>query len=229
MFGDSGQRILASMRVGVIGVGGGGSMIVEQLAHLGIGTIVAVDFDVVEDHNLSRIVGATPNDAAEARRKVDVARDLVARIDPKIAFEDVEGDLADAEVARRLATCDFLFLATDTITSRLVANAIAQAYLIPMVQIGAKVDLRESKEIESVYVAVRPVFAERGCLACAGLMDPAALQRESATDEERAAQNYLGLPEVIDPSVMNAERGRGLDGDQHDADVCCRTGERRVA
>jgi molybdopterin/thiamine biosynthesis adenylyltransferase len=202
MLGTTGQRTLRSMTVGVVGLGGGGSMIAEQLAHLGVRRIVAIDFDVVKTHNLSRIVGATEQDAERSRKKVEVARRLAARIDPTITFEAVDGDIADADVAERLLDCDFVFLATDTITSRLVANAISHSYFVPMVQIGAKVDLRSDKTIESVYVAVRPVFPGRGCLHCAGLISPAALQHEVATEEERAAQNYVGLPDVIDPSVI---------------------------
>ena len=177
-------------------------MLVEQLAHLGIGGITAIDYDRVEAHNLSRIVGATTFDARRNRKKVEVAKRLVRRIDRMVEFEAIDGDIADAAIAARVATCDFIFLATDTATSRLVANAISQAYLIPMVQIGAKVDLKPDKLISSIYVAVRPVFPRHGCLACAGMIDPMALQREAATQEEREAQNYLNLPEVIDPSVI---------------------------
>ena len=202
MFGTDGQALLRGMSVAVIGVGGGGSIVVEQLAHLGVGRLVAVDYDVVKTHNLSRIVGATTSDASSRRKKIEVARKLVERVDPTIVFEAIDGDLADAEVAERVAATDFIFLCTDTITSRLVANAIVHTHLVPMVQIGAKVDLGREGRIESIYVAVRPVFPGSGCLACAGLIDPAALQREAATDEERAAQNYVGSPEVIDPSVI---------------------------
>lgn len=201
MFGAEGQAILRRMTVAVIGLGGGGSIVSEQLTHLGVGRIVAVDFDRVETHNLSRIVGARRRDALRRRRKVEVARRLARTIDRSVAFEAIVGDIADAAVAARLAECDFIFLCTDTITSRLVANAVAQAYLIPMVQVGAKID-RANERIESVYVAVRPSFPRRGCLACAGVIDPSALQHEGATAEERAAQNYLDLPEVIDPSVI---------------------------
>ncbi len=202
MFGAAGQQILRSMSVGVVGLGGGGSMLVEQLAHLGMGKIVGCDFDVVKTHNLSRIVGAIKSDADRVTTKVEVARRLVARIDPAVKFEAVEGDISEAQVAGRIANCDFIFLATDTATSRLVVTAISQSYLIPTVQIGAKVDLRSTGDIESVYVAVRPVIPRRGCLVCAGLIDPHALQQEAATAEERASQNYLGNPDVVDPSVI---------------------------
>lgn len=202
MFGADGQQILRNMTVSVIGAGGGGSMIIEQLAHLGVGRILAVDFDTVQRHNLSRIVGATDKDAAKRRKKVHVARRLVAKIDPTITFDAIDGNIADADTARRLLPSDFMFLATDTITSRLVANAIVQTHFIPMIQVGAKIDLRADAEIESIYIAVRPVFPGHGCLHCAGLISPIALQQENATAEERTAQNYVGLPEVTDPSVI---------------------------
>lgn len=202
MFGGAGQAVLRELRVGIVGLGGGGSIISEQLAHLGVGSITAIDFDVVKEHNLSRIVGATAEDATARTTKVEVAERLAGRIDPTVGFEALDGDIADQAVAARLAECDFIFLATDSITSRLVANAIVHSHFIPMIQIGAKVDLLADGRIESVYVAIRPVLPARGCLDCAGLIDPHALQHEGTTEEERNAQNYLGLPEIIDPSVI---------------------------
>jgi hypothetical protein len=202
MFGAEGQEELRRLDVAVVGLGGGGSLICEQLAHLGVGSITAIDFDVVKEHNLSRIVGASPSDAKAATKKVEVARRLAARIDPEVGFTAIDGDISHRDVAMLLTETDFIFLATDSITSRHVANAVSQAYFIPLVQIGAKVDLRPNREIESVYVAVRPVLPGQGCLECAGLISPEALQREAASQEERQAQNYLDLPEVIDPSVI---------------------------
>jgi molybdopterin/thiamine biosynthesis adenylyltransferase len=203
LFGAEGQQILRGMHVGVVGAGGGGSMLVEQLAHLGVGEITVIDFDIVKAHNLSRIVGATRRDAARRRRKIEVAKRLVRGIDPAIRINAVDGDIADIAVAKQLLECDFLFLATDTATSRHVFNAIVHTFFIPGVQIGAKVEIRPAtEEIEEIYVAVRPVFPGQGCLHCANVIDPMALQEEARTDVERIAQNYLNTPEVVDPSVM---------------------------
>jgi hypothetical protein len=202
IFGEEGQRILRGLRVGVIGVGGGGSMLVEQLAHLGIGSLVLIDPDRVEETNLSRVVGAGADDVG--RNKVDVAARLVERIDPSIAVKAIDGDVTELSVAERLLDADFLFLATDTASSRLVFNAIVHRYLIPGIQIGVKVELTpKTKRIADVWVAVRPVLPDRGCLACAGLIDPMRLQREGRTEQEAVAQDYLDTPEVIDPSVIS--------------------------
>jgi molybdopterin/thiamine biosynthesis adenylyltransferase len=202
LFGAEGQAILAELHVAIVGAGGGGSIIVEQLAHLGVGQLTLIDYDVVKDVNLSRIVGATPSDAVRREKKVVVLQRLVDRIDPTIRCDAIRGDISDEGVAAALLDCDFVFLATDTTTSRLVLNAVAHRFLVPAVQIGAKVETSPSGEVE-VYVAVRPVFPHRGCLHCASLIDPIRLREESRTEEERVAQNYLDVPEVVDPSVIS--------------------------
>jgi molybdopterin-synthase adenylyltransferase len=202
LFGADGQALLRKLHVGVIGAGGGGSLLIEALAHLGVGHLTLVDFDHVDEHNLSRIVGSVPRDARRARRKIDVARRMVRRIDPTIAVSAIDGDLANQGIAAQLTDCDALLVATDTHTSRLVANALACAYLIPTIQIGAKVDLDTRGAVAAIYAVIRPVLPGRPCLYCARAIDPLTLQREAATDEERAAQNYVGTPDIVDPSVI---------------------------
>ena len=91
----------------------------------------------------------------------------------------MDGDISDLATAEHLPDTDFIFLATDTITSRLIFNAIIHRYLIPGVQIGAKVDIDEKGTISQVYVAVRPVLPDRGCLHCNSLIDPMKLQEEA--------------------------------------------------
>ncbi len=63
LFGDRGQQILKGQKVGVIGAGGAGSLIVEYLARLGVGHLVVADPDRIELSNLPRVVGATRRDA----------------------------------------------------------------------------------------------------------------------------------------------------------------------
>jgi len=109
----------------------------------------------------------------------------------------------EERVAELLMDVDFIVLASDSHMSRLVVNAIAHAHLIPAVQIGAKVDARPDGSIEQIYCAIRPVLPPHGCLDCAGAIDQLALQRETATEQERIAQDYLGQHSgVVDPSVI---------------------------
>ena len=50
-------------------------------------------------------------------------------------------NVLDESIAMLLKDVDFLFLASDTIQSRLVFNALVQQSLIPGAQVGAKVSV----------------------------------------------------------------------------------------
>ncbi|MCP2223741.1 HesA/MoeB/ThiF family protein [Bradyrhizobium elkanii] len=60
-FGSDGQAKLERLRIAVVGAGGTGSVVTQQLAHLGVRNFLLIDPDSVERTNLNRTVGATPN------------------------------------------------------------------------------------------------------------------------------------------------------------------------
>lgn len=222
LFGDLGQEILSGLKVGIIGLGGGGSLVSEWLSRLGVGNIVGVDFDRVEVSNLPRVVGATRWDAMAwlasrqskwlrvlgrrfASRKVHVARRVACRANPDIRFDAIVGNVLDEQTARLLTDVDFLFLASDSIQSRLVFNALVHQYLIPGVQIGAKVPVdRKAGTVGDAFVATRPVlpYAGAGCLNCHELIPAARLQEEALSENERRSQRYVESEEVAEPSVI---------------------------
>jgi len=108
-----------------------------------------------------------------------------------------------SNAAEQLIDCDYLFLAADSMRSRLVFNAVVQQYLIPAVQVGAKVQINpESGEILDVFSVVRPLIPGQGCLWCNELILPAKLQEEAVTSEERQRQRYVDDFEVTAPSVI---------------------------
>jgi hypothetical protein len=59
LFGPAGQELLGAAKVGIIGLGGAGSLISEWLSLAGVGTIIGIDFDRMEVSNRARVVGAT--------------------------------------------------------------------------------------------------------------------------------------------------------------------------
>lgn len=221
LLGARGQAILQSLKVGVIGAGGAGSVVVELLARLGIGELVIVDPERVETSNLSRLVSAPELRSlrwlSDARRpkvvqrigqfiaptKVRLARRQVARASASTRVTALVGDIADEASARSFRDCDYLFLAADSMQSRLVFNALVHQYLIPGVQIGAKAVVDEaSGRLEQVFSVARPVRPGSGCLLCNGLISSVGLQREAETPEERRDHRYVDEPDVVAPSVV---------------------------
>jgi hypothetical protein len=140
-----------------------------------------------------------------ARRKVHVAERVARRANPNIRFEAIVGNILDEPTARLLTDVDFLFLASDSIQSRLVFNSLVHQYMIPGVQVGAKVPVeRESGKVGDVFVATRPVlpYSGAGCLSCHELIPAARLQDEALSDGERHSQRYIDYEEITEPSVI---------------------------
>ena len=85
--GPESEVKLASASVAVIGLCGGGSHVVQQLAHMGVGRLVLIDHDVVEDVNLGRMVGSRPSDATSRVLKTRAMARMVRSIDPDISIQ----------------------------------------------------------------------------------------------------------------------------------------------
>lgn len=221
LFGDAGQAILGRAKVGIIGLGGAGSLIAEYLGRLGVESFVLADPDRAELSNLPRLTGASQWDAFGwfarenypgwlrrlavrlAKPKVLMARRNILRANPGARVEAIVGNFLEGDIAARFTDCDYLFLAADTMRARLLFNAIVHQYLIPGVQVGAKVQVdRNTGEITDVFSVVRPVMPETGCLLCNGLISAAKLQEESISEQERRGQRYVDDPDVVAPSVI---------------------------
>ena len=214
LFGDAGQDLLRQTRVGIIGLGGAGSILAELLARLGVGEFVLADPDRADVTNLPRLLGARRRDAAVpswmprplARRlrspKARMAARNVRRANPKAQIEALERDFLEEDVATRFTDCDFLFLAADTMGARLLFNAIVHQYGIPGTQVGAKVPVAEDGVVGNVFCVSRLVTPERGCLWCNGLINPARLQDEAVSEAAKRGYAYVNDPDVAAPSVV---------------------------
>lgn len=200
MFGAAGQAVLGMSKVAVVGLGGVGSLVAEYLARLGVGHLVLIDPDSIEDTNLSRVVGATAADAKIKLPKTQIAIRHAREMATNTRIDAISEDVVKESVAETLRDCDFIFLAADSMRARLLVNALVHQYLIPAVQIGAKIRPKASGSLEDAMSAVRHIRPRHGCLWCNGLIDPVQLAIEAKTDEERKDQAYgVNAP---NPSVI---------------------------
>src|SRR6266403_1068077 len=111
--GKTSASILDSTQVAIVGLGGGGSHVAQQLGHLGVGEFVLVDPDVVENTNLNRLVGATQQDVAKSASKAAVAGRVIVGANPnaRISIERARWQLC----AIALRSCDVIFGCVDSI------------------------------------------------------------------------------------------------------------------
>jgi molybdopterin/thiamine biosynthesis adenylyltransferase len=131
MFCLDDQLKLYNSKVTVIGCGGLGGYIIEELARLGVGTIVAVDPDVFEEHNMNRQLLATPDFLGI--KKVAAAARRVGRINPAVELLPVGLAFGTDNGKQILDKSDVAVDALDSIAVRLELAEICQEMAIPLV------------------------------------------------------------------------------------------------
>ncbi len=127
----SDQLTLFRSCVAVIGCGGLGGYIVEELARLGVGRIVVVDPDVFEEHNLNRQLFSTPANLGSA--KVEAAAKRINDINPAVTLVPVQAAFSPENGAELLAGCNVAVDALDSIQVRLELAEVSTAVNIPLV------------------------------------------------------------------------------------------------
>jgi hypothetical protein len=210
MFGVEGQAALADAKVAIIGLGGIGSLVAEYGARLGIGHLLLIDPDAIEGTNLARVVGATRKDVAAGRLKTAISARLVRETNPHILVTEIAADVTRPDVAAQLRDCDFIFLCADSMRARLLVNAVTHQYLVPMVQLGAKVQADADGKLVDTTSVIRHVRPGEGCLWCNGFIPSGQLALEAKSDEERKAQAYGTSepnPSVISLNAVAAAQG----------------------
>ena len=123
--------ILRQKKILVVGCGGLGGHIIDQLARIGIGSLRVVDGDVFEESNLNRqLLSSVP---LLGISKAKAAAEHVARVNPEIAVEAVEAFLTEENAAELLKDCDMVLDALDNIPSRKILAAACENAGIPYV------------------------------------------------------------------------------------------------
>jgi molybdopterin/thiamine biosynthesis adenylyltransferase/proteasome lid subunit RPN8/RPN11 len=196
VIGPEGDAKVADARVAVIGISGGGSHVVQQLAHQGVGAIIAIDDDTIDESNLGRVVGATYIDI-DKTKKTDLAERIATAIDPGIRVVKVKKRFPSADAIAALKSADIIVGCVDTFRAREAINLFCRRYMIPLVDIGVTLDSRGERLIraDGQLIVTMP---GRPCMRCWFLTD-AVLDREQ---RERPAgynrnPNAPGDPQVV--------------------------------
>lgn len=200
--GNDGQHVLSGLHAGLVGVGGTGSPLAEQLIRLGVGSIVVIDDDEVTPSTVSRGYGSAAEDAG--RSKVDVIADHAQRIGLGTAVEPVCGNLRHRAVAERLRHCDVVFSCVDGHAARLVLNRWAYWHLAPVIDVAVLIT-SVGGNIGSIDGRITWLAPGASCLLCRGRVDPTLAYAEQLDPDERrrlAEQGYAPELEEPQPSVI---------------------------
>ncbi|MBS1808803.1 MAG: ThiF family adenylyltransferase [Acidobacteria bacterium] len=183
-FGEGTAQTLRQLSVAVVGCSGTGSPVVEQLKRLGVGRLVLVDPDRVEEKNLNRILGATMEDAQQGRFKVDVLADEIARTGLGTEVLPLPKNLHSPDVVKAVAECDVIFGCVDSVDGRHLLNRLAVYYLNPFFDVGIRLDADGNGSVNQICGTVHYLQADRSSLLSRGVYT---LEQLRAADLKRTS------------------------------------------
>ena len=199
--GPESADILEACHAAIVGLGGGGSHINQQLAHVGVGNSAIFDPDKVEETNLNRLIGGTEEDVAVERSKVFVAERLTRGVNPWAQVVSYKAKWQ--EHAAELKKCDIIFGCVDSFTEREQLETLARRHLIPYIDLG--MDVHPIGDAFSISGQVAISLPGGPCLRCLGIITDQRLKQE--------AQHYNaagGKPQVVWPNGLLASAAVGM-------------------
>lgn len=167
-FGEEGQNRLRNTSVALIGAGGLGSHIIQQLCLLGIGTMSLIDDDVVDETSRNRLVDADPNDAATGALKVDVGERLAKRIDPTIRITKHPDSFITERGFELIIRSDYVFGCVDSEGARLILTELCAAYARPYIDLASDIEPGDRTRYGGTVCFSR---GGEGCPICLGLLN----------------------------------------------------------
>jgi molybdopterin/thiamine biosynthesis adenylyltransferase len=202
-FTEEGQRKLARLKVGVAGIGGTGSPLVQNLVYLGVRDFVLIDDDNSDETSMNRLVTATSADIGKP--KTVIAQRLIKEVAQDSHVRVIQKKVQSKEALDALKGVDILFGCFDNDGARLILNELAVAYHIPYFDTGVGINA-EDGTIENAGGRLAVVLPGGPCLSCMGEIDPDEAGYYLASDEQREfvrRQGYVKGLEIKAPSVVS--------------------------
>jgi hypothetical protein len=208
-FGSGTISLLRHLRIAVIGCSGTGSVVIEQLARLGVGAFVLIDPDVIERKNLNRILNAFAADADQNMPKVLVAKRAIEALGRGQKVEALQMNLDCVEAVQRVGECDVIFGCVDTAEGRNLANRIAAYYLIPYIDVGVKLVADGNANVETVAGAVNyykpggTTLLDRGAISAEQIRAEETRRTDPGRYNDLRRQRYIQGVDEDRPAVIS--------------------------
>jgi len=152
------QEKISNAKIMVIGVGATGNEVVKNLVLAGVGTILIIDYDMIETSNLNRCILFNMNAAKFNEYKVDVVKEASRILNPDVKVIALKEEL-NAIDKDLYGQYDVVCSCLDNIEARVEANNYAYYYNTPFIDSG----------IDGYYGTVQAVYSkmpESSCLQC---------------------------------------------------------------
>lgn len=211
VFGNGLRQAASHLQIAIVGVGGIGMLVAEQLARAGFSRFVLVDHDKVETSNLNRLPNLSQSDLG--RSKVKAAKSLIQKASRAVGTTATVHALpydiytAPEHIKNTVRGCDVILALTDNELSRISCLDIALDAGAEFLMAGVDIRLNTDGHISGLFAEVSGAEQGRYCPLCTGRLDSgqASLDARQYVGGEvwDKAQTDGYIKGIADPSVMS--------------------------
>ncbi len=198
--GENAEALIARCTVCIPGLGGGGSHVTQQLAHIGFQNYVIYDDDVVEESNLNRLIGAKSADVAAQTPKLHLAKMMIYGLQPHASVRGFACKWQDQPAPMR--ECQIVIGGVDSYKGREEIEIACRRYLMHYIDIGMDVHGKDRPVIGGQVILSSPGGR---CMRCMGFLTDEKLAHEAAR-----YGNAGGRPQVVWPNGVLASTAVSL-------------------
>lgn len=199
--GENSTNVFEKINIGIIGYGGGGSHIGQQLAHIGFKNIYVFDDDSFEESNINRLVGAKYSDVKNKTKKTKIAQRSINDISPTANVIKIQKRWQEEPEA--LHKCDVIVGCVDSFIERQQLEAETRRYLIPLIDIG--MDIYKVKDSFSISGQIILSLPGSFCMKCCGFMT-----EDKLAAEAKKYGDIGGNPQVVWSNGVLASNAVGI-------------------
>lgn len=200
-FGEELQKLLHHLAIGIVGAGGTGSAVAEELIRLGVGRLIIADKDLLEDSNVTRVYGSRVRDAGTA--KVEVLRRHAEEIGLGTEVEVIPGNITSRAAIERFRESDLIFSCVDRERGRAILTRFALQYAVPVFDLGVKVASTDGR-VTAVEGRVTTLYPGAACLFCRERISGDVIQAEVLAETNPAEYERLRKQGYIPELRTNA-------------------------
>jgi hypothetical protein len=198
--GPDSEEFIRRCTVTVPGLGGGGSHVVQQLAHIGFQNYVLYDGDSVEESNLNRLIGAKAADALAETPKLHLAKMMIYGLQPQAKIRGFACKWQEHPEPMRES--QIVIGCVDSYKGREELEIACRRYLMHYIDIGMDVHGKDRPVIGGQIIQSSPGGL---CMRCMGFLTDDKLAKEAAL-----YGNAGGRPQVVWPNGVLASTAVGL-------------------
>lgn len=173
-FGLEGQEAIAGTTVCVLGVGGLGTHIVQQLVYAGVRNFNVIDPETFDVTNANRYVGSIYEDIENETPKVDIAERIILSVCPDACVNKLQKSAVSEEAFNLIKKSDVVIGCFDDDGPRFVINQLCCAYEIPYIDLAS--DIHAGDDL--IYGGrVITVHDDKSCIMCIEDLDQEEIHR----------------------------------------------------